>query len=69
MGLVVPKRTQSTVDRNRLKRRLRELVRLYALPVLSAIDVVILARREAYEASFVQLQGDLLEVVKSLNVR
>jgi RNase P protein component len=44
-------------------------VRVNVLPFLSAIDLVIHARREAYEASFSQLQTDLLEAMKSLNVR
>jgi len=51
------------VERNRLKRRLRELARLYLLPALSPIDLVIVARREAYEASFIELQTDLQGVV------
>ena len=47
VGIVVPRHKHSAVDRNRLKRRLRELVRLELLPVLraaSALDVAIRAR-------------------------
>jgi ribonuclease P protein component len=66
VGIVVPKRGRTTVDRNRLKRRLRELVRLYILPSASAIDVVIRARDEAYAASFPDLRGDLSQAVERL---
>ena len=34
VGIVVPRHQHSAVDRNRLKRRLRELVRLELLPAL-----------------------------------
>jgi len=50
------------VDRNRLKRRLRELVRLRLLPGMTGsrvVDVAIRARREAYLASMDALQLDV----------
>ena len=50
------------MDRNRLKRRLRELVRLRLLPVMTGsltVDVAIRARREAYVASMDALQSDV----------
>src|SRR5215204_1662918 len=50
VGFIVPKHKQTAVARNRLKRRLRELVRLRLLPGAPAADVVIRARREAYDA-------------------
>jgi ribonuclease P protein component len=49
---VVPKYKHSGVERNRLKRRLRELARTRLLPTLPPIDVVIRSRPEAYAASF-----------------
>ena len=42
IGIVVPRHQHSAVDRNRLKRRLRELARLELLPALrgnAAIDI------------------------------
>ena len=54
------------MDRNRLKRRLRELVRLRLLPAAPAHDVVIRARREAYEASFEQLTHDVERAAREL---
>ncbi|HVG45290.1 MAG TPA: ribonuclease P protein component [Longimicrobium sp.] len=55
VGLIVPRHRQSAVDRNRLKRRLRELVRLHLLPALPPVALVLRARAEAYGASFEQL--------------
>jgi RNase P protein component len=50
------------VDRNFLKRRLRELVRTRLLPLLrgsTPIDIAIRARREAYLAGMDALQSDV----------
>ncbi len=63
MGVVVPKHRRTIVQRNRLKRRLRELVRGLVLPGLDArglaLDVVVRARGEAYAASYVSLSAEL----------
>jgi ribonuclease P protein component len=60
-GVVVPKHRHNIVDRNRVKRRLRELVRIKLLPglKLKGIDVLIRAKPEAYDSSFAQLAGDM----------
>jgi ribonuclease P protein component len=47
------------VRRNRLKRQLRELVRTRLLPAMSAGDVVIRARREAYDVDIAALTRDI----------
>lgn len=60
MGLIVPKFRANAVARNRLRRRLREVWRREVLPVQPAWDLVIRARREAYEASFAELRLQLL---------
>jgi ribonuclease P protein component len=59
VGLIVPKYGRTSVERNRLKRRLREIVRQDLLPRLSPVDVTIRARREAYGASFAALRDQL----------
>ena len=53
------------MDRNRLKRRLRELARIELLPSLrtgQATDVAIRARREAYAAEFDALRADITTI-------
>lgn len=59
------------MSRNQLKRRLRELSRTGLLPALAghALDVVIRARREAYDASFEALRSELAGVATQLAAR
>jgi ribonuclease P protein component len=68
VGVVVPKHRRNSVERNQLKRRLREVLRLQVLPRLSdrslGVDVLVRARREAYDASFEQLNDELVEYVE-----
>jgi ribonuclease P protein component len=63
VGIVVPRHSQSAVARNRLRRRLREILRRHALSRLPAIDVVIRARRGAYAASFAVLHAELTDAL------
>ncbi len=60
VGVVVPRYARPVVDRNRLKRRLRELVRMRLLPTAPPVDVVIRARPDAYAASFGALEADIV---------
>lgn len=61
--MVVPRFKRRAVDRNLLKRRLREALRRFVLPRLDAagrnVDVLVRARREAYDASFAELKKEL----------
>jgi ribonuclease P protein component len=63
VGVVVPKYRHTAVARNRVKRRLREILRLEVLPRLEryrlAVDVLVRARRGAYGASFGELREEL----------
>jgi ribonuclease P protein component len=70
LGVVVPKHRQSSVRRNRLKRRLRELGRTVLLPALGnrglALDVLVRARPEAYAASFPALRDEMAALAEEL---
>jgi ribonuclease P protein component len=55
VGFVVPKHGKSSVERNLLKRRLRELARTVILPRVAPIDMVIHARPSAYRLGFDEL--------------
>ena len=70
LGIVVPKHHRRVVNRNRLKRRLREVGRRDVLPRLREegipLDLLVRARREAYEASYRQLRKELLKVTEEL---
>lgn len=60
IGFVVPKHGRSIVERNQLKRRLREIVRLNILKRIPSVDMIIRARPEAYSISFASLERELL---------
>lgn len=65
----MPRHKQTAVARNRVKRRLRELVRCAFLPALSmlpAMDVVVRAAPEAYEADVATLAADLERAITKL---
>ena len=62
----MPRYSESAVDRNRLKRRLRELVRTRLLPTAPLSDVVVRARPGAYDAAFEALEADLAHVLAHL---
>lgn len=66
VGFVVPRYKHSAVDRNLVKRRLRELVRLYVLAELPAMDVVVRVFPSAYARSFDELQSELLQAIKRI---
>lgn len=63
MGIIVPRHSQSAVARNRLRRRLREILRRDALSRLPAIDLIVRARRAAYAASFAVLRAELTDAL------
>ena len=59
VGFIVPKHGRSIVERNRLKRRLRELVRLNVLKRIAPVDMIVRAQPDAYVASFAVLEREL----------
>ena len=69
VGIIVPKYGHIIVERNRLRRRLRELVRIHVLPVLRlapATDVLIRALPRAYSASFEVLEREIDGIIARL---
>ena len=59
VGVVVPKHGRNIVDRNRTKRRLRELVRLRLLPAIGRVDLLVRAKPEAYRSTFDELAAQV----------
>ncbi|WP_420127175.1 ribonuclease P protein component [Longimicrobium sp.] len=70
LGVVVPKHKRTIVQRNLLKRRLRELGRTLLLPALgncgAPFDVLFRARPEAYTAPFAALRDEVAALTKEL---
>jgi len=66
VGIVVPRFHHTAVGRNRLRRRLREILRRDALAALPSVDLVVRATRAAYAAPFPLLRAELTELVRRI---
>ena len=62
----MPKFGFTAVRRNKLKRRLRELARQRVLPQAGSWDLLVRARRDAYDAPFDALREDIDSVASQL---
>lgn len=60
-GIVIPRFGETAVARNRLRRRVREILRRELLGSLPSVDLVVRARRAAYAARFAELRAELAE--------
>jgi ribonuclease P protein component len=57
--VVVAKYGHTVVERNRLRRQLRELVRLFLIPRLPGVDLLIRALPSAYSVGFKELAVEI----------
>ena len=65
-AVVVGKHRHTVVERNLLRRRLRELVRTKLLPTISGVDLVVRSLPSAYEAGFDVLLLEIENVAEQL---
>jgi len=63
VGFSVGKRVGNAVERNRVKRRLRESVRRKLVDMMSGWDLIITARTGAAEADYAALDVELNELL------
>jgi ribonuclease P protein component len=68
VGLITSKRVGGAVDRNRVRRRLRELMRLSRPSWAEGVWFVAIARRAAVSASFAELQAEWLRLATRAGV-
>ena len=69
IGLTVPKSLGKAVDRNRIKRRLREAIRR-ALPSLTvAVDVVLHPKVSVLTLDFAIIEQDIAEIFRTIEKR
>ena len=66
-GIVVPRFGETAVARNRLRRRVREILRRELLASLPAVDMVVRARRIAYTARFAELRAELADAAARIS--
>ncbi len=68
VGFTVSKRTGNAVERNRIRRRLREIVRLTGPSVMQAgHDYVLIGRRDALTLPFTRLTAELARALKRVH--
>ena len=66
VAFVVPRFQFSAVARNRLRRRLREVLRREALATLPPVDLVVRTKRVAYAATLATLHAELTDGVRHI---
>jgi ribonuclease P protein component len=66
IGLTVGKVMGKAVDRNRIKRRMRECIRRNAGLITSPVDVVLHPRRTVIDMEFASLQREVAQVFRSI---
>ena len=66
VAVVVGKHRHTIVERNLLRRRLRELVRTRLLPTISGVDLVVRSLPSAYDADFDVLVMEIENVAELL---
>jgi len=59
VGISISRRIGSSVERNKLKRRIREALRKNASFLPAGMDIVLAARLGPSEASFQEIEGDI----------
>jgi ribonuclease P protein component len=67
LGLTVPRAIGGSVDRNRIKRRLREAFRKQRAELDPRWDIVLNPRRTALSAPFADLERALRKVIEKCN--
>lgn len=69
-GITITKKVGGSVERNRMRRRLREAIKLAAaMDARPGTDYVIVAQREALSHSFAALICDLEKAVSEINTK
>ena len=69
LGFTVGKKVGGAVQRNRVRRRLREIYRLHEDELLPGHDIVVVARVKAVYARYGQLERSFLTLADKLGLR
>lgn len=64
IGLITSRRVGSAVARNRVRRRLREIVRALQPVIEAGVQLVLIARAAAARAEFATLRDDVLTLLR-----
>ena len=69
VGLIVPRLGKTAVERNRVKRWLREAIRLDFLPDARPIEMVVRTSESAYDLSFASIRREVQRLAELLRSR
>lgn len=67
-GFVVSKRLGKAVQRNKIKRRMREAIRLCIPQIKPGFDLVFIARRPIDRASYAEIEGTLKHLLRKADL-
>ena len=67
-GLSVSKKVGNAVVRNKLKRRMREIIREFEKKDFKAYDIVFIARNPAAKLDYQELRRDIKKLFKKANL-
>lgn len=67
VGFIVKKSTGKAVQRNKIKRRLREIWRLKGKKLIIGSDIIILAKKGILEAPFLEVEQEVIRLLKKDN--
>ena len=68
-GFTSAKKIKNAVDRNRIRRRLKEIVRLNEDKIVTGYDIVFMARVNAINADYKELEKSFYKVLKRSNLK
>ena len=68
LGLTVSAKLGGAVQRNRIRRRLKEIYRINEEKLTSGHDIVIVARSQSFLADFYFLEASILTLFKKLGI-
>jgi ribonuclease P protein component len=68
IGFITSRRVGGAVQRNRVRRKLREIVRMARPDLLPSLWLVLVARKSAAEASFQSLQCEWLQLAGKASI-
>ena len=66
IGLTTGRVLGNAVERNRIKRRMRAVVRQHRMELTAGVDVILHPRRTVLEAEFPQIERDVLRALRAV---
>ncbi len=69
VGLTVGKVLGNAVERNRIKRRLRECVRHHALRLAAPVDIILHPRKSVLDLDYAKLNREVQTIIRTIEVQ